>query len=167
MQDSNKAIVFHIERLEQARLNGNLFVVRQALVSIGRIKKLDDQNTPTEVFIEYLGPSTNSIYAGIHWTKRKREKAKALAAVKASQLPHKAFNSLVDLRFTPQLGKGARQRDTSNGSYSAKMIEDALVECGVLHDDTGEFVRNVTNTPAIVNRKQPSGTWVTISPVQD
>lgn len=118
-----------------------------------------------KLFVEYLGPSTNSIYSGVHWTKRKRDKAEALAAVKASELPPNPFDGLVDLTFTPTLGKGARRRDTSNGSYSAKMIEDALVECGVLQDDTGEFVRNVTLTPAIVDRKKPSGTWVKITPV--
>lgn len=118
-----------------------------------------------ELFVEYLGPSTNSIYSGIHWAKRKKHKADALAAVKASELPPKPFSGMVDLTFTPQMGKGARKRDTSNGSYSAKMIEDALVECGVLQDDTGEFVRNVTCTPAVVDRTKKSGTWVTITPV--
>lgn len=122
------------------------------------------------LFIEYLGPSTNAIYAGLHWVKRKKAKDDAVIAVKA------AINKAdiawpvvdrVDLVFTPQLGKGVRKRDTSNNSMTAKLIEDALVKCGLLVDDTDEYVRNVTNTPAVIDRKGDTGVWVEIIPVSE
>lgn len=121
------------------------------------------------LFIEYLGPSTNAIYAGLHWAKRKKAKDDAVVAVKAAV--HKLdidipISTRVDLIFTPQLGKGVRKRDTSNNSMTAKLIEDALVKCGLLTDDTDEHVRNVTNTPAVIDRKGDTGVWVEIIPVE-
>ncbi|RUR26826.1 hypothetical protein ELY33_17105 [Vreelandella andesensis] len=121
------------------------------------------------LFIPYLGPSTNAIYAGIHWTKRKEAKDDAAVAVEAAI--NKAdigmpISSRVDLVFTPQLGKGARKRDTSNNSMTAKLIEDALVKAGVLKDDTEQYVRNVTLCPAQVDRSADTGMWVELIPVE-
>ena len=119
------------------------------------------------LFIPYLGPSTNAIYAGLHWAKRKKAKDEAYMLTRAIVLESKAkpVEGRVDLTFTPQLGKGARRRDTSNNSMTAKLIEDALVKAGVLADDTDEHVRNVMLTPALVDRKGETGMWVTISEV--
>lgn len=50
---------------------------------------------------------------------------------------------------------------------TAKLIEDALVKAGFLHDDTDEYVRNVTNTPALIDRKAHTGVWVEIIPVSE
>jgi len=90
------------------------------------------------LFVPYLGPSTNAIYAGLHWAKRKKAKDDALKATMATVRSEgvTAVGSRVDLIFTPQLGKGVRKRDTSNNSMTAKLIEDALVKAGVLKDDT-------------------------------
>ena len=121
------------------------------------------------IFIPFYGPSTNEIYSGVHWAVRKRAKDGALKAVKAVvrqldiDIP---ISSRVDLVFTPQLGKGIRKRDTSNNSMTAKLVEDALVKANVLHDDTDEYVRNVTNTPALIDRKGDTGVWVEIIPVE-
>lgn len=109
-------------------------------------------------FVEYLGPSTNAIYSGMHWAKRKKAKDDAVKAMRrVSATPQ---SGQVDLIFTPQLGKGVRRRDTSNNSMSAKLLEDAMVKCGMLVDDTETYVRNVTNTPPIIDRSQPTGTWI-------
>lgn len=117
------------------------------------------------LFIPFYGPSTNDIYSGVHWSVRKRAKDGALKAVKIAvgkldiEMP---IPNRVDLIFTPQLGKGVRKRDTSNNSMTAKLVEDALVKAGLLKDDTDEFVRNVTNTPALIDRKADTGVWVEI-----
>lgn len=122
------------------------------------------------IFIPFYGPSTNEIYSGVHWSVRKRAKDGALKAVKAVvrqldiDIP---ISTRVDLVFTPQLGKGVRKRDTSNNSMTAKLVEDALVKANVLHDDTDEYVRNVTNTPALIDRKGDTGVWVEIIPVSE
>lgn len=118
------------------------------------------------LFVPYLGPSTNSIYAGVHWAKRKKHKDEAAAAVKAAvqDLGLGAVEGRVDLVFRPRLGKGQRARDTSNNSYSAKMIEDGLVAAGVLVDDTLDCVRRVINEPPEFDRQAVTGTWVEIIP---
>lgn len=121
------------------------------------------------LFVEYLGPSTNAIYSGIHWSKRKRAKDDAcratLAAVRAAGiLP---VTGRVDLVFRPRLGKGVRRRDTSNNSMSAKLIEDALVKAGVLADDTDEHVRRVIHEPAEIDRSAATGTWIEIIELEE
>lgn len=119
------------------------------------------------IFVPYLGPSTNVIYAGIHWAKRKKAKDDAtkatLAAVRQAGLS--LMEGQVDLVFRPRLGKGVRRRDTSNNSMSAKLIEDALVKAGVLADDTEDCVRRVIHEPAEIDRKAKTGTWVTLIPI--
>lgn len=120
------------------------------------------------IFIPYLGPSTNEIYAGVHWRKRKKAKDDAtiatLAAVRAAGNPK--ASGLVDLVFQPRLGKGVRRRDTSNASMNAKLIEDALVKAGVLTDDTDKYVRRVILEPCEIDRKAQTGTWVEIIPAE-
>ncbi|WP_299231689.1 hypothetical protein [uncultured Halomonas sp.] len=119
------------------------------------------------LFVEYLGPSTNAIYAGVHWAHRKRHKDEAAAAVRAAvrNAGIGRIEKRVDLVFRPRLGKGVRARDTSNNSYSAKMIEDGLVAAGVLEDDTLACVRKVINEPPEIDRKSETGTWVEIKEV--
>jgi len=96
-----------------------------------------------ELLIPYIGPSTNSIYAGIHWQKRKKHKAEALKAVKLlGFIPD--INAPVQITMTPMLGKGKRAYDVSNYSYTYKMLEDCLVELGVLVGDTSKTVKRVS-----------------------
>lgn len=96
-----------------------------------------------EIFIPYIGPSTNAMYAGQHWSKRKNHKRQALLAViSAGPLPK--FAGAVSIKAIPVLGKGRRAYDVSNYSYTYKMIEDALVERGVLAGDTAKVVTSVS-----------------------
>lgn len=98
---------------------------------------------PVEIFIPYIGPSTNAMYAGQHWSKRKNHKRQALLAViSAGPLPK--FAGAVSIKAVPMLGKGRRAYDVSNYSYTYKMIEDALVERGVLAGDTPKIVTAVS-----------------------
>lgn len=121
------------------------------------------------LFVEYLGPSTNAIYAGVHWAKRKKAKDDATAAT--LEAVHKAglapVRGRVDLVFRPRLGKGVRRRDTSNNSMNAKLIEDALVKAGVLIDDTETHVRRVTLEPAEIDRKAETGMWIEIIEIEE
>lgn len=137
--------------------------LRSAGEQIGVELKREEGRT-TRLFVPYLGPSTNAIYAGIHWAKRKKAKDEALAATleavqRAGVMPARCQ---VDLVFRPRLGKGVRRRDTSNNSMTAKLIEDALVKAGVLPDDTEEHVRRVINEPPEIDRQAETGTWVEI-----
>lgn len=109
-----------------------------------------------EFAVPYLGPSTNSIYGGIHFSKRSRHKNEALIALsRIGYIP--PFCTPVDIEITPQLGKGKRAYDVSNYSYTYKLIEDALVHKKILVDDTPEYVRSVKfNSP--VRTKDHSST---------
>ena len=96
-----------------------------------------------EIFIPYSGPGTNAMYAGQHWAKRKAHKRQAvLAVIAAGPLPK--FAGAVSIKAIPMLGKGRRAYDVSNYSYTYKMIEDALVERGVLAGDTAKVVTAVS-----------------------
>ena len=121
------------------------------------------------IFVEFLGPSTNSIYSGLHWGARKRAKDDAciatLAAVRAADI--QPVTGRVDLVFRPRLGKGVRRRDTSNNSMSAKLLEDALCKAGVLADDTDEHVRRVIHEPAEIDRTAATGTWIEIIELEE
>jgi len=118
------------------------------------------------VFVPYLGPSTNAIYAGIHWSRRKKAKDDALKATMAAVAGMTPMTRQVDLVFRPRLGKGHRKRDTSNNSMTAKLIEDALVKAGILSDDTEQYVRRVTLEPAEIDRDAATGMWVQLIEVE-
>lgn len=98
-----------------------------------------------ELFVPYIAKSTNAMYAGQHWSERKRHKAAAAAAVIVAiskSRPEKIMLP-VDIEVCPTLGKGVRSYDVSNYSYTYKLIEDCLVSSGVLIGDSIEFVKSV------------------------
>lgn len=115
------------------------------------------------IFIEYMGPSTNEIYAGIHWRKRQKQADTGHFAV--SLVKAKPFRKPVQLTFQPVVGKGGRVRDCSNYSYTAKIIEDGLVAAGILENDTPEFVKGFAIDEPVIDRTRASGMWVCISEV--
>lgn len=97
------------------------------------------------LFVEYIAPSTNAMYAGQHWSKRKAHKAAAEAAVMVAlmQTGKQVFTKPVKIQMQPNLGKGKRGYDVSNYSYTFKLIEDCLVSRGILKADTADFVKEV------------------------
>lgn len=121
------------------------------------------------IFVPYLGPSTNAIYSGLHWAKRKKAKDDALKATLSAVVQSGAIPATrqVDLVFRPRLGKGHRKRDTSNNSMTAKLIEDALVKAGILADDTERYVRRVTLEPADIDREAETGMYVELIEVAE
>lgn len=109
-----------------------------------------------EVFVPWVGPSTNKVWAGIHWAKRKKiadEGHFACLVVKGLKLPW----GKVNLEFIPHIPKG-RLYDSSNYSVSAKVIEDGLVECGVLKGDSVKHVAGVLLSPPV--RGKDRGTLI-------
>lgn len=85
--------------------------------------------------------SSNKIYAGLHWTQRKKIKESFLWLTKSAFSRLQPIESLVDLEFEFYFVKNAL--DSSNCSFMAKMLEDCLVEFGVLKSDTIKHVRRV------------------------
>lgn len=99
-----------------------------------------------ELFVPYIAPSTNAMYAGQHWRKRVKHKYDAMKAVLVALSKindKKVFTKPVRVELEPQLGKGKRAYDVSNYSYTYKLIEDCLVERGILVSDTASFVKEL------------------------
>ncbi|MGJ8524070.1 hypothetical protein R84981_002787 [Carnimonas sp. R-84981] len=115
-----------------------------------------------QLFVPWLGPSLNSIYAGIHWAKRKKHADAAHWAVKAAVVDAglARIGSPVGLSFTPVLGKGKRALDCSNYGYAVKLLEDGLVRAGVLVDDTNQYVVATCTTKPV--RGETSGMLIQI-----
>lgn len=117
-----------------------------------------------EIFVPYIAPSTNSIYAGIHYRTRMKHKELARKAVMVAVAGLSPIKTKVDMSFTPRLGKGDRERDTSNYSYGAKLIEDCIVESGLIGDDTRKYVGDIRLKELVIDRKNQSGVIVQIQP---
>ena len=67
----------------------------------------------------------------------------------------------VNIEIHPKVGKGIQRFDCSNYSLGLKMIEDGLVKCGVLQDDSPECVRKATiHAPERVKDKSEEGFYV-------
>lgn len=84
--------------------------------------------------------SLNKIYAGIHWSIRKRDKDYIRVLVRnCLSLPIVTFEKPVKLtvEYNSKL-------DVSNHGYILKMIEDALVSNKVIINDTKKYVREIT-----------------------
>jgi hypothetical protein len=81
--------------------------------------------------------STNKIYAGQHWTKRK----KLADLYHNSLLPFrklKAKDYPVNINYIFTFK--SKPLDTTNCSYMVKLIEDGLVKNEILIDDSPEYV---------------------------
>lgn len=81
---------------------------------------------------------TNKIYAGVHWAIRNKDKEKMRLLVRSITGIRKAFEKPVKLTMS-----FCSKLDVSNHSYLFKLIEDSLVKCGLLKDDTDKFVKEI------------------------
>ena len=88
-----------------------------------------------EIFVPWMGPSSNSCYAGKHWAIRKKEADAGHLVTGQSFKGVGLIEGPVLLNFSPIVGKGKRRFDPSNYSYSVKIIEDGLVLAGVIAGD--------------------------------
>lgn len=81
--------------------------------------------------------STNAIYSGMHWSKRKKlADLYHWALVQHKNQAVKEYPVDINYVFT---FKG-KPLDTTNCTYMAKMLEDGLVKNGVIEDDSPEYV---------------------------
>lgn len=94
-----------------------------------------------------MAPSLNKIWAGIHWSVRKKMADTGHKATWEAAKDIKPFDNPVSLVFQP-LVKG-RMFDTTNYILSVKVIEDALVEHEILPGDTNKHVKAITMLPAV------------------
>ena len=94
------------------------------------------------VFDNIIKISTNKIYSGLHWKKRHdlKNSYKTLTNVILNKI--EPIEGKVDLHFNFYF-KG-KPLDSSNCSLMAKILEDCLVEKGILKDDKVECVGKFT-----------------------
>lgn len=109
--------------------------------------------------IRYLIPlkglkqSTNKIYAGTHWSKRKSHKDSVLSYANTFCRPVTRIGSYpVQIRY--RYFFVTRALDTLNTAYLSKMFEDALRTIGILEDDSPKFVaRTILEVVALSTKK--------------
>jgi hypothetical protein len=93
------------------------------------------------ITLDIIKVSSNAIYAGTHWTKRKKLKEDYLWLTKKFQ--HLTpIHEKVDLDF--KFYFKSHPLDSSNCFFLVKMIEDCLVTYGVLKGDSIQYVRKVS-----------------------
>jgi hypothetical protein len=89
--------------------------------------------------------STNEIYAGIHWAKRKQIKDSILSIAAGFCRPIQKIGSYpVEIRY--RFIFGSNGLDTLNCAYMAKMFEDAFRSLGILEDDDPAHVATAVLT---------------------
>lgn len=83
--------------------------------------------------------SANKIYAGTHWTVRKKQADQVHEMVMWLTRGKEQFNAPVDItiEFNCRL-------DIDNCSYPAKLIIDGLRHSGVLIDDTKKYIKSLS-----------------------
>lgn len=101
--------------------------------------------------------STNKIYAGIHWAKRKELKDSVLSyAVGFCRPVQKAGPYPVEIRY--RFVFISRALDTLNCSFVAKMFEDAFRAIGILEDDDPQHVaRTILEVVVAPKKKSKKG----------
>lgn len=105
------------------------------------IKRNIEAVTSFKIETDIIKISSNKIYAGEHWRKRKKLKDNYLFLTNSFKtLPKLDFK--VNLYFSFYFKKNAL--DSSNCFYMAKILEDCLVHHQVLQDDTVKYVGQVS-----------------------
>ena len=84
---------------------------------------------------------TNKIYSGVHWAIRNKDKEKIRLLIRSIVGLRKAYEKPVQLKMSFY-----SRLDVSNHSYLFKLIEDSLVKCGLLKDDTDKYVKTTIMT---------------------
>jgi len=108
--------------------------------------------------VEYVGPTTNKIYAGKHWRYRQKEKEKCAWLMKKVLPVVPEFKGPVKLVFQGRIGKRNGYYDTDNYGYTCKMILDCLVTAGKLVSDKPDIIKEFTIlAPTKITKNQVFG----------
>ena len=100
----------------------------------------------------------NKIYSGIHWNIRSKDKDYITTLVRSIVGIKKTFERPVSIKMSFNSGL-----DVSNHAYLFKMIEDALVKCKLINDDTDKYVKSIT----IEKQKEFKGVIVEVEEISD
>lgn len=80
--------------------------------------------------------SLNKIYAGVHWSVRAKDKEYIIQLVRSVTGIRKPFEKPVLIKMAFNSGL-----DVSNHGYLFKLIEDSLVKCRVIQNDSYKYVQ--------------------------
>jgi len=83
--------------------------------------------------------TTNAIYAGMHWSKRKRLADEYHLSL--IEYRGRTIHTPCNLHFIFKFKQ--RPLDCSNCSFMVKMLEDAMVHNKILIDDTIQYVKRI------------------------
>ena len=111
------------------------------------------------VFIPWLAPSLNKVWAGMHWAKRNKIARNGHLIVKTHLRGAPKLRPPVMLVFQPIQPTG-RRFDASNYALTAKVVEDCLVDAELLGDDSGAYVQAVVLLCA--RRGPEAGVWLEV-----
>ena len=97
------------------------------------------------VIIREVGPSLNKFYSGMHHTKRKRIKDSWTVLVREAVqnqhiIPIQNYPVVIHCRL--EFGPSLRRYDWENCAMTAKLIQDGLIKCGILENDSPMYVKN-------------------------
>lgn len=103
-----------------------------------------------ELRIPDVGPSANTFYSGMHFSKRIKL-VRAWHLLIEYEAKHQGIRKVkhypVDIEVECFFGKRRRTLDADNCFPTAKLAIDSLVHCGVLAGDSLRFVSSVKFTP--------------------
>lgn len=102
---------------------------------------MQNENSQVIKFHLPLKISTNKIYAGIHWTERKRHKDLFRRVIFVAK---PVLEYPVKCHYHFEIS--GRLLDISNLSYLVKLQEDSLVHKGILKGDSPKYVDEVRIT---------------------
>lgn len=115
--------------------------------------------------IPLTAPSLNKWYAGGHWSIRKKTATlwhtEVIWACKLAKI--KPIIKFPVKITTHSFFKTKRRRDVSNTATAPKLIEDGLVEAGIMPDDNLEYV--VSHTLLMTIGHDKNETVITIEEV--
>ncbi len=106
------------------------------------------------LMVPYIGPSTNVIYAGVHYGTRMKHKKIGVQAMEYAirdtlglQREWPTITYPIGLTFTPH--HAGQTYDLDGYGYAAKILTDAMVKVGLLKNDSQKYVRLLTIKPTV------------------
>lgn len=126
------------------------------------------------LFVEFIGSTTNN-FVKLHFSKKCDEKHRCMERVKEAldEQMLEVINYPIKMTFYPVLGnnltgRSKRTYDIVNYSSTIKMIEDSLVQIGIIENDDNRFVySHKTEKPTVDRTKGKTGILVVITEVVD
>lgn len=104
--------------------------------------------------------STNKVYSGMHWTKRSQLKNLYQLFLLQYRGKIKLDESRFPVTITYRFEWHKHPLDSTNQTFLIKLIEDGLVNAGILPDDDHKYVKETRSITQV--NKELSTDYVTV-----